>query len=296
VAAALGVTGEPRLEWGAWTVGSTDGSGPSVSVQSDGTTGVSYYDPTRDPWSCTASATDGLDGSGSAATSDGSAADGSVAGGAVEIAPAPLPSCDSTDVAPPSDDAALDAARGAMRDLGVDPASFELTVDDSGEGARATTVTALHVVDGQQTGLMWSFTVVADGVQSLYGFLAPLVDLGEYPVIGAASAVERLGDPRFGPSSGAVMPYARAETADAAASSMVAPDPSAEPTVPTTARPGAAIDWPVQRVTITSARLGVSQVTQADGAALLVPAYELTGSDGSVWSVIAVAEESLDLG
>jgi hypothetical protein len=151
------------------------------------------------------------------------------------------------------------------------------------------------VVDGQQTGLTWSFTIVADGVQALYGFLAPLVDLGEYPVIGAASAVERLGDPRFGPSSGAVMPFARAETADAA-SSTVAPDPSAEPTVPATVRPGAAIDWPVQHVTITSARLGVSQVTQADGGALLVPAYELTGSDGSVWSVIAVAEESLDLG
>jgi hypothetical protein len=77
---------------------------------------------------------------------------------------------------------------------------------------------------------------------------------------------------------------------------MIAPEPTDEPTVPATVQPGAAIDWPVQQVTITSARLGVSLITQADGAALLVPAYELTGSDGSVWSVIAVAEDSLDLG
>jgi hypothetical protein len=51
----------------------------------------------------------------------------------------------------------------------------------------------------------------------------------------------------------------------------------------------------VQQVTITGARLGLGMVTQADGAVLLAPAYELTDADGSTWSVVAVDEGSLDL-
>jgi hypothetical protein len=154
VAGALGVTGEPRLEWGAWTVGPNDGSGPTVSVQSDGTTGVSYYDPTRDPWSCTVSGTDTPD----AATSSGSA------DGEVSIDPV-VPTCDPAAAPAPTGDAALGMARDAMSSLGVDPASFALTVEDTGDQTQATTVTAAHVVDGQQTGLTWSFTLVSDGVQ-----------------------------------------------------------------------------------------------------------------------------------
>ncbi|MFE4466835.1 hypothetical protein ACFRCR_17150, partial [Oerskovia sp. NPDC056781] len=52
VASALGVAGEPRQEYGAWTVGPNDGQGPTVGVQPDGTTSVSFNDPTKDPWAC----------------------------------------------------------------------------------------------------------------------------------------------------------------------------------------------------------------------------------------------------
>ena len=51
-AAALGVSGQPRLEYGTWTVGPNDGSGASVSLSPDGLASLSYYDPTRDPWNC----------------------------------------------------------------------------------------------------------------------------------------------------------------------------------------------------------------------------------------------------
>ncbi|RMI01042.1 hypothetical protein, partial [Cellulomonas triticagri] len=287
VAAALGVTGEPRQEYGAWTVGPQDGSSPTVSLQPDGTASISYYDPTRDPWSCAASAPDTPD---VAPSADG------IDPGLVEPAlpSTPSPACDPATGDAPTGDAAVDAARDLMVTLGVDPAGFEYQVVDQGDVTTTTTVDAFQVVEGQRTGLTWNVTLVGDGVQALYGSLAPLVDLGEYPVIGAASAVERLNDPRFGAGYGGVMPLAREGAADA--TSLVAPAPEAtEPTVPPTVAPGAALAWPVQQVTITGARLGLGMQTQPDGAAVLVPAYELTDADGSTWSVVAVDESALDL-
>jgi len=307
VAGVLGVAGDPVQQYGAWTVGPQDGSGPTVSLQPDGTAGVSYFDPTRDPWSCTASAPDQPDGG---ATSDGSAGAASEGPAAGESSPEPGvldpslvdpalptvvgPSCEPAGGPAPAGDAATSAVRDLLGSLGVDPEGFQYEVVDTGD-ARSSSVTAYQVLDGQQTGLTWSVTLVADGVQSLYGSLAPLVDLGEYPVVGAATAVERLNDPRFGSGSGGVMPLARAEATDGAAAGDSSAAASADPTVPPTATPGAAIPWSVQQVTITGARLGVTQVSGADGAALLVPAYELSDADGSTWSVIAVDEGSLDL-
>jgi hypothetical protein len=296
VASALGVAGEPTQQYGAWTVGPQNGTAPNVTVQPDGSASVSYYDPTRDPWACTASATDQPD----AGVSDGAA---TTEGGAElqpTIAPelldpalpvVPGPTCDPALGDAPAGDAAVAATRDLLAALGVDPAGFEYEVGDPGT-PKASVVSAYQVVDGQRTGLSWSLTLVDGGVQSLYGSLAPLVDLGEYPVVGAATAVERLNDPRFGSGYGGVMPLARAETADGATTDVA---PSADPTVPATAQPGSPISWPVQQVTITGARLGLGMVTQADGAVLLAPAYELTDADGSTWSVVAVDEGSLDL-
>ena len=295
VAGVLGVTGDPVQQYGAWTVGPQDGSGATVSLQPDGTAGLSYYDPTRDPWSCTASATDQPDA--------GAAVEGEAGSGAATLDPALVdpalpgvvgPSCDPAGGPAPAGDAATSAVRDLLGSLGVDPDGYQYEVVDTGD-ARSSSVTAYQVLDGQQTGLTWSVTLVADGVQSLYGSLAPLVDLGEYPVVGAATAVERLNDPRFGAGSGGAMPLARAEATDGAVSDDSSAAASADPTVPPTARPGAAIPWSVQQVTITGARLGVTQVSGADGSALLVPAYELTDADGATWSVIAVDEGSLDL-
>lgn len=307
VAGVLGVPGDPAQQYGAWTVGPQDGSGPNLTLQPDGAASVSYYDPARDPWACVASAPDQPDGG---ATADGSGSSSGDAGarvlepGPATLSPemvdpalpsAPAPACDTV-AAAPTGDAAIAQVRDLLTALGVDPAGFQYEVADTGEPAdtRATNVLAAQVLDDQQTGVAWNVTLVADGVQGLYGSLAPLVDLGEYPVVGAATAVERLNDPRFGAGYGGVMPLARAGVVDDAVTATEVPE-AAAPTVPPTAQPGSPISWPVQQVTITGARLGLTQVTQADGATLLVPAYELTDDAGSVWSVIAVDEGSLDL-
>ena len=53
-----------------------------------------------------------------------------------------------------------------------------------------------------------------------------------------------------------------------------------EPTVPATPTAGSPLAWPVQQVTLVSARLGVALTTLPTGASVLVPTYELADADG----------------
>ncbi|OZB48258.1 MAG: hypothetical protein B7X40_07615 [Cellulomonas sp. 14-74-6] len=342
-AKVLGVPGEPRAQWGTWTVGTPDGKGAVLTLSGDGMATLSYSDPAWDPWTCTGEKT---------------AANASVCGPNVAAAP--------------TGDAAVAKVRALFHALGVDLTGATVQVGQPEkpvqDGAGATVPTAgretvmfSQVVDGQLTGVTWSATLVGSGVQSLWGPLAPLVDLGRYQVISPAAAVERLHDPRFGAfgggpvpmaaggvqvdsgvedpaigsatsgavpppdaastgsaTSGAVPPQVQPSvTAPAAASSgtatagpgVIAPAPAvtpgAEPTAapsstvppvaPTTPSAGSAIAWPVRRVTITSARLGLAVTQLPSGAAVLVPTYQLTDAEGGTWSVIAVVDAQLDL-
>lgn len=315
VAAALGLTGDPVEQDGTWTVGAQDGSAPSLVVYADGTASFSYYDPTRDPWMCGQSVPE----AGSADSSE--TIEPGIAVQSTE--------CAETGEAP-SGDAAVAELRNVMAEMGVDPDSFQFGSPEIYDPSN-TFVSATMIVDGQDTGLVWSATLVGDGVQSLSGQLAPLVELGSYDVIGATTAVQRMADPRFGSGWGGVMPLAAADsaggpavlrdgvTADGTAStsapeiapegtatpddtasagdgSTASPDESiAAPTEPSVL-PGSPIEWPVQTVTITEARLGLAQVVQSNGAVVLAPSYAFTGDDGSQWSVIAVAESGLAIG
>lgn len=264
VAALLGIDGAPSDADGSWVVGPQDGSGPMVSMYPDGTGSISYYDPTKDPWSCPA------DGGECTQRDLGAAVDG---------------------------DAAAQELRDLLASLGLDPAAFEVEVGDDGGDPAWTYVSAYQLVEGARTGNAWSATWTGAGLQSLYGSLAPLVDLGEYPVISPTAAVERLGDPRFGSSGGPLMyaeDAARGAGSDAATSEIFPAPDGGTPTVPPTATPGSPLAWPVTEVTIVTARLGLGMQTAPSGAVVLAPTYELTGSDGSVWSVIAVADEALD--
>jgi len=287
-AEALGVPGEPRLEYGSWVVGPNDGNGPTVQLMADGAGSLSFWDPTVDVWYCGAvperSAREG-----EAAAEPAPDAPVSDGGGVDPVAP---DVCDERDLGDaPSAGAAEDALREAMASLGVDPAAFEFAVEDVGDRAHAY-VTAYHVLDGQRTGLAWNASFTGAGMASLYGFTATLVELGEYDVVPPAEAVERLNDPRFGAGwSGPVILAGGAR--DAMEVAPVPEEPDGVP--PTPARPGAAFAWPVRDVTIVAARLGLAQLATGDGATVLAPSYELTADDGSVWSVIAVAERHLDL-
>lgn len=274
VADALGVEGDVREEYGSYAVGSADWTGPSVSLQPDGLASVSYNDPAKDPWGCVLATP----------TEEG--------GGDTGADPA---DCREPELgAPPAADAAVDALRGTLDDLGVDLGGYEVVADEQGldgDAPRTTTVSAYEVVDGRRTGTSWSATYSGAGLSSLYGGLAPRVALGTYDVVSPAEAVERLGDPRF--ASGGPVAWAR-DGVEILPEIGPAPEEEATPTVPPTVAEGSAFAWPVQDVTITDAQLGSAVQYQPDGAAVLVPAYELTDEDGSTWSVVAVVDDRLD--
>jgi len=316
VAEVLGVAGEPRQEWGQWVVGTNDGTSATVSVGVDGQASMWFYDRAWDPSVCTSGTPQTLDGAGSSGAAEPGTAQEEVAepgpvepGVAVEpriapdVAPGlpqdPAPAdpsvCDPAST--PTGDAAAAKARDLMSRLGVDVAGYEVTVSAETGVPGLVSVTGAQVVDGTQTGLGWSVQLAGTGVQSVSGPLASLVELGTYDVVSAADAVARLNDPRFGASYGGVVPLA-ARAGGAAADDAVAmegPTEVTEPTVPTVPAPGDPIAWPVQHVTLTGARLGVTLLWTPAGASLLVPAWELTDSDGGTWSVVAVVEDQLDL-
>lgn len=261
IAGLVGLDGTPALRYGAWHLGSTDWTGPTLDLQSDATTSFFYSDPSADPW-----------GEGSTAA-------------AVDAATA---TAQLTDM---------------MTALGVDPAGYDLTVEDTGT-PNVTTVSASRTTGSVTDGQVWQLSVSSDGIYSLSGALAPLVDLGSYDVVGPTTAVARLTDPRFGATADYSaledQPMARA---DGVTQEMVDPsfgvdratpdDPAAVPTLPSTPAPGSSFAWPVAEVAITGAELTTTTVYSADGSVALVPAYRLTGDDGSAWTVVAVTEAHL---
>ncbi len=266
LATALGLEGSVEQTDGALVVGPTDGTGPSLSLYPSASGDVGYYNPDVDPWSCP----------------DVGKAE---AGGDTTVAPEG--GCSQRDLGPaPTVEQAEAELTTVLAAVGIDAADVEFADTSSQDGW--TYVSAYRLVDGVRSGLVWSASWTGGGLQSLYGTLAPLVDLGSYPVISPAEAVKRLGDPRFG-SNGGPIAYAQ----DAVGDATTLPAPGAAQ-VPRTPEPGSAISWPVQEVTIDAAELELSTYSEASGAVVVAPTYRLTGTDGSVWTVIAVADSALE--
>jgi hypothetical protein len=288
-ARALGLRGEARQEDGAWVVGPNDGTAGNLTVAADGQTSIWFNDVWPDSWRCDVVEPYIPD---DAAVDDGSAAAGEgSSGGAPDSKGGDVPPCPEDGAGAPSEAAATDELRRLMRALDADVAAFDFEAHATGMG---TTISAYHRIDGRQTGLSWSVTMSGTGsdvtVVSLNGFLAPVTELGVYPVVSEREAVARLGDARFGATPG----YARNPAAETWAESWAGDAEDVMPDQPPAAlEPGARIAWPVRDVTITSAQLGVAQHTLTDGAVVLIPAYEMTGTGGN-WSVIAVADDLLD--
>ena len=249
IAKALGVAGDPRVEGDQWVVGPNDGSGSTVTLGPDGS--LWFTDPRFISDQC---------------------------GSAPPVAPVrPDPSVCRTGTTPMGD-AAVTKALAVLASIGVDTtgattvanagtSGWNIGKADPGWSDQAY-VQVRQAVDGQETGLEWVVALSGVGVMSIQGPVAPLVSLGDYPVISPAAAVERLNDPRFGASG---------RTADAP-------------------RPGVSTPEPVQHVTLVSATLGVALTYRSDGSQLLVPTYRLTDTAGGTWSVIAVADDHLDFG
>ncbi|PFG35214.1 hypothetical protein [Sanguibacter antarcticus] len=207
----------------------------------------------------------------------------------------------------PTTEAATTLLTDLMTSLDVDVAGFEIESLDEMQASGTRSVTAHQMLDGERTGVRWDLTATTEGIYSVSGQLAPLVDLGAYDVVGAQTGVARLEDPRFGASGGDVIAYARGgeelllddpAASDPAASVEIGPadpdDPAAVPALPVAPQPGAALAWPVTHVTITGASLATSVFYQPDGSAVLVPSYTFTDGSGAQWSTVGIADAELD--
>lgn len=275
VAAAFGLVGEPVLSYGSYAVGPTDGSGPSLSVSLDGAASFYFYDPTFDPWaSCYDPA---IPAPGEGASQEEWDEYNRLTQECYDGLSANLPS---------AEDAKARLAT-MLTDLGYDPSTFTVTAETY-DGQATQNAMATRIVDGQSTTLTFSLDLGSGGaLYSASGSLAEPVALGSYPIVSEAEAFDRLTDPRFGVQN-TIWPLAA--EGDAAVSQEYTP-PTEAPALPSEL---SAISWPVTTVTLTSVRLGLSQIWQSDGSVVLVPAYEFTSDDGATYSVIAVADSSLD--
>lgn len=279
LAVTFDVTGQPQKQDYGWSVGAPDGTGPSIWVGEDPTVSWSYSDPTQDPWACAGASIEPAPG-------DASTGGGAEPGAAESCAP---------QAEPISDRDAVRTARKLLASIGVtdDPAGGIDIEWEAGSDDFTTWVTAWQRVEGQRTQLAWSFTFAGDQVAWANGFAAGLEPVPVYPIVGAATAVERSSDPRFasfGPTpldGGIVVPLA--EDADASVSS----SPNATADVPAGNPERVQVWW--DPATVTGAELTLAQYWQPDGTLLILPAYRLTTADDrGTWAIIAVAESAME--
>ncbi len=266
LAKTFGVAGDPVKNDYGWSVGPTDGSGPTIYVNDDSSASWSYNNPsgygTPTPVAVDAPASSGVAGTTS---------------GAVEGSPGPNPTVSPA----PSKKDAQAWATDILTRLGVplDKVDWQFDVYDP-----FTTATAYLTIKGERTQLQWSVTFFGDGeIASAYGFAAGLVEIPGYAIIGAKDAIARLSQPGWS----ALQP-AMISTGDVS----IANDgqPAAEPTLPPNptylGRPALGVTITV--ATITKAELGLAQYWQPDGTILLLPAYVISDKDGHQWSMLAV--------
>lgn len=248
VAAALDVEGELQELEGSWEINDSDGQMLAVAI--DGAATLTYLDPSI--------------------AQDEACANDPGSSNCQQSAPNPL-----------------DATRAAqlfLTEAGVDTGAFNIEVLDVVAGAvvvRAgigfgAQVDSVLASAGVMSIATWNITVTEAGVTSATGPLAAPVSLGDYPVVSAAQAVDRLMDRRYylGTVSGSDLP-------------------STAPGVTPSA--GDPLAWPVTEVEITNAELGLQGYQLADGTVALLPTWRLLNrASGSTWLVVGVADEALE--
>lgn len=216
-----------------------------------------------------------------------------------------------------SDEAvAVERLRALMTELGLDPAKYTFEAKnevyytwnasaedmarepssdataEAGTEHQVTNVTA-HLKDlkaAQYSADTWYATLFNDQIISMNGSLAPMTDLGEYPIVSATQAVDRLSDPRFGTTN-------VAWPADGPAYIDVAPNGSDQTDGPKAgAKPSAGMSftWSVSDQVITKAELGLAGFSEPSGTYTMLPVWNLTSEEGLTFTVLAVADSKLE--
>lgn len=271
---ALGLSGTPTNEHGALILQPDDPDEPALYVGLDGVASFSYGDWSMDPSSrCQYIYAEVDDSEGDLATEEWE-----------EISQR-YEEClqDQRGQLPSADQATAELER-LMSDLGFDLRDYAIEVTEQ-EWDVARVVTARRLVDGVVAYDQLTLHLVAEGIMQLDGQLAEPISLGDYPIISEAEALERLNDVRFGAADVRWLfdvPFA----------------PDGDYVMPTQApappQQGTSVPWWVGEVEITSVEPASVTLWQQDDAALLMPAYQFTATDGMGYVVLAVADEALD--
>ncbi|MFZ4721294.1 MAG: hypothetical protein ACOYMR_17845 [Ilumatobacteraceae bacterium] len=354
LAKVLGVTGEPRQlpadQGGGWMVGPADYSGAAVTVSGDGMVSW-WYNPAPvapvstpacaypdkgviDPGSIDPAVSEtavGAAGSDAAGESDAPVApvdavtigtDGTGTIGTVTEPIAPCPAPLPPEGVPTKAEAETKATQ-LMRDLGLDPANYELTTYADEWGAN---VTAWLLVGGHRSPLQFNVGYGGAGaLQWASGSLAVPQPSSDYPLVTTADALQRLNDQNgmwggyyggIGIAGGiardAVAPAEGAPEAIATSGDTVVATGSGSATATGGGSAGSAgiavappdsilVDpMPPETITpepitvhLTGVRLDTTLVWAEDGTIWLLPAYTFTGADGGEYTVIAVEDQYL---
>ncbi|WP_133192782.1 hypothetical protein [Microbacterium sp. TPD7012] len=186
------------------------------------------------------------------------------------------------DTPPPSDELVQESVSLFLSALGIDETATQITLTPDGSD-HTTTATAALIVENNVTEIVARVTVSAQGIMYASGPTGEIVSLGSYAVVSPAEAGERLSDPAFSARMVSSPDYLSVPPA-----SLTAP--------PEAPQPGSAVPWKVVDREIVSVRLGLALLPKdVNQHRYLVPTYEFTAADGTVWSVIALGEDELDM-
>jgi len=272
LATVFGVAGQPVKNDYGWTVGPTDGSGPTVYVNEDSSASWSYNNPATYETPIPVAEGDASSGATTGGTSG-------VVGGSPGATPSVSPA--------PSKKDAQAWATDIFTRLGVPLSQVDWQIESYDP---YTTATAWLTIDGQRTQLQWSMTFYGNGeISNAYGFAAGLVEIPGYAIIGAKDAIARLSQPGWSALQPAMISNGNVNIA-------IDSQPAAEPTLPPnpTYQGRPALSVTITVATITKAELGTAQYWQPDGTILLLPAYLISDKDGHQWSMLAVDDAYVD--
>lgn len=152
----------------------------------------------------------------------------------------------------------------------------------------ATAEVAISPTDSPLAGFRdWHVSTTSAGISYASIQFGELVELGDYPVISPAEAVQRVNDVRF-QQLGAYIPTLDYYDESGYYEEWVEPEPL--PPV----SPGELIPFPLTESPVTAAELHTGIVSLWDGTEFIVPVYDLSDADGNHWQVMGLAEEALD--
>lgn len=279
-----------RQAGGAWELGSTDGSGPSIYLYEGGLGGWSYSQPSL-PTPAPPCAMPVPEPRGEKETQ-----------GQSDPVPGVVCSDDTATPSPMPEDEARSRADSLLRDLGAPGGSGATLEWSSGSDEMSTWVTAWLVVQGQQTQVSWSFSFDDDSLMYASGVVADVVATGSYATVGARTAIERSQQVRwaaFGPTPVYAGDAAITSEAGTGSSSSSGAEGGAGGAQRSSSDPAPLTSGRVQvvqdSVAIATARPTLAQYWQPDGSLLILPAYALQAADDrGEYVVIAVDESAID--